>query len=317
MGVELKTPKVKDTSIKRKMNVDQLIKQLGAGGGFVAKKVDLAVDIWKKMIMDKKCVKFFSFPACVVATGCRGVIRDLVKRKLVDVLITTCGTLDHDIARCWRGYYHGEFVTDDARLRKHGINRLGNIFIPDESYGEILEEKIQPILKNMWRAGKNRFSVKELVWELGRRLKRNSILYWTWKNKIPVYVPGIFDGAVGSQLWLFWQTHRELKIDQFEDQQELADITFSAEKTGAIIIGGGISKHHTIWWNQFRGGLDYAVYITTAVEWDGSLSGARVREAISWKKVKPNAAHVTVEGDATVFLPLITTALLQRVGSSR
>ena len=75
------------------------------------------------------------------------------------------------------------------------------------------------------------------------------------------------------------------------------------------MIGGGISKHHVIWWNQFRNGLDYAVQVTTAPEWDGSLSGARVREAVSWGKVKPEARRVTVEGDATVLLPLLAGAL--------
>ena len=77
------------------------------------------------------------------------------------------------------------------------------------------------------------------------------------------------------------------------------------------MIGGGISKHHTIWWNQFKGGLDYAVYITTAPEWDGSLSGARVREGVSWGKIKEEARYVTIEGDATVILPILSLALFQ------
>ena len=61
------------------------------------------------------------------------------------------------------------------------------------------------------------------------------------------------------------------------------------------MVGGGISKHHVIWWNQYRGGLDSAVYITTAPEHDGSLSGARLREAISWGKMRPEAPHVCVK----------------------
>src|SRR5438067_6653658 len=82
--------------------------------------------------------------------------------------------------------------------------------------------------------------------------------------------------------------------------------------TQALMIGGGVSKHHTSWWNQFRGGLDYAVYITTAPEWDGSLSGARVREGISWGKVQENAKQVTIEGDATAILPILIAAALGR-----
>jgi len=80
-----------------------------------------------------------------------------------------------------------------------------------------------------------------------------------------------------------------------------------------LIIGGGISKHHTIWWNQFREGLDYSVYITTAFEYDGSLSGARVREAISWGKVKEDARFVTIESDATLVLPFMIATLKKRL----
>jgi len=118
------------------------------------------------------------------------------------------------------------------------------------------------------------------------------------------------DGAFGSQLWLFKQQHADFNVDIMKDEQELSDIVFTAKKAGAIMIGGGISKHHVIWWNQFRGGLDYAVYLTTAEEWDGSLSGARIREAVSWGKVKEDAPYITVEGDATITLPMLAGSVI-------
>jgi deoxyhypusine synthase len=218
----------------------------------------------------------------------------------------------------WRDYFHGSFGADDRLLHKKGINRLGNIFIPLECYGTILEEKMQPILGALYSM-KRKWSPKDLIWEFGRCLAsekngKDSILYWAWKNKIPVFVPGITDGAFGSQLWMYYQDHRDFTIDLFSDEQDLSDIVFQAKKMGAFIIGGGISKHHTIWWAQFREGLDYAVYVTTAVEFDGSLSGARMREAVSWGKVKEKACYVTVEGDATVLLPFMIGAVLERIG---
>ena len=85
-----------------------------------------------------------------------------------------------------------------------------------------------------------------------------------------------------------------------------------ARQKAVLVIGGGVSKHHTIWWNQFRDGLDYAVYVTTAPEWDGSLSGARVREAVSWSKVRADAQQVTIEGDASVILPLLVSSLIEK-----
>ncbi|MEM2562729.1 MAG: deoxyhypusine synthase [Candidatus Bathyarchaeia archaeon] len=301
---------IKDYTLHEDMSVSELVEQMKGAWGFTAEKIVRGVEIMKRMIADKRCVKFLSFPACIVATGTRGVIKEMVKRRLIDVIVTTCGTLDHDLARCWKNYYRGSFDLDDRKLHRKGVNRLGNILIPNESYGLIIEEKMRILLSTLWNEGVREISTRELSREIGLRLcNEDSLLYWAAKNNIPVYVPGITDGAIGYQVWLFSQDHK-FKIDVLRDEQEINDLVFSAERTGALIIGGGISKHHVIWWNQFKGGLDYAVYITTAVEWDGSLSGARVREAISWGKVKETAKHVTIEGDATVVLPLMITALI-------
>jgi deoxyhypusine synthase len=208
-------------------------------------------------------------------------------------------------------------MIDDKELHKKGVNRLGNIFIPNRCYGEILEKKMQPILKDLSKE-KNKWSTKEIIWEFGKKIeneekKEESIIYWAYKNKIPVFVPGITDGAFGSQIWMYYQNNRNFTIDLLKDEQDLSDIVFDAEKTGALIIGGGISKHHTIWWNQFHNGLDYAVYNTTAVEFDGSLSGAKTREAISWGKIKEKADNVTIDGDATVILPIMICSLIDRI----
>ena len=302
---------VRDIGLGRK-GIASLIDEMEAAGGFTGKKVAVGVNILRTMFRDPKCVTFLSFPAALVATGVRGVLRTLVQRRLVDVVITTCGTVDHDLARVWRDYYHGEFEMDDVQLHRLGVNRLGNVLIPNESYGIVLERKLQPWLRDMIRH-KHAWSTKELLWEFGRRAAdKSSILYWCSRNRIPVVVPAITDGAVGYQLWCFWQDHKDFRIDVFRDEADLSDMVFAAKRTGALIIGGGVSKHHTIWWNQFRGGLDYGVDITTAVEHDGSLSGARLREGISWGKVKETARHVTIDGDATALLPIMVAAAVDR-----
>jgi deoxyhypusine synthase len=130
--------------------------------------------------------------------------------------------------------------------------------------------------------------------------------------KVPVFVPGITDGAVGSQVWLFAESHRDFKIDLIGDERRLSDITSEAKETGALVLGGGISKHHVIWWNLFRGGLDWACYITTASEFDGSLSGAQVREAVSWGKVKEKARQASLYAEVTTVLPLVVSYTLAK-----
>lgn len=313
----MKEKPVKDIQLRKGLNSNEFIKELYESGGFTAKKVAEGVDILENMVKKKDCIKFLSFPACIISTGTRGVIKELLRRKLFDVVITTAGTLDHDLARIWKNYYHGSFIADDKELHKKGINRLGNIFIPTECYGKILEQKMQPILAELGKT-KQKWSTKELVWEFGRQLEKEknheqSIVYWSWKNKIPMFIPGVTDGAFGSQIWMYYQEHRDFTVDLLKDEQDLSDIVFDAKKSGALIIGGGISKHHTIWWNLYKGGLDYTVYITTAVEYDGSLSGAQTREAISWGKIKEKADNITIEGDATVLLPLMINALFERL----
>jgi deoxyhypusine synthase len=305
--------KVKDFEISKGASADAIIRQMLESGGFTAKNIAVGVDILEAMLKEREILNFLSFPACIIATGTRGIVRDMVKRKWFHVLVTTCGTLDHDLARCYRDYYQGDFYMDDKELHRKGISRIGNVLVPNASYGEIIEEKMTEFLKSIYAEGKRELATYELCWEIGKRLNENSILYWCWKNGIPVIVPGITDGSVGYQLWMFSQDHKDLKINVLKDEQLLNDMIWQVKKSGALIIGGGISKHHVLWWNLFKKGLDYAVYITTAVEYDGSLSGARPREAISWGKIREKAKTVTIEADATIALPIMYAALLERL----
>ena len=87
---------------------EEMAKQMKDSGGFVAKKFGLGIEIMEKMEKDE-CTKFLSFPACLVSTGCRGIIKEILKNKMTDVVITTCGTMDHDLARVWSSYFHGSF----------------------------------------------------------------------------------------------------------------------------------------------------------------------------------------------------------------
>ena len=299
------------------MSVDELVLQMEKAWGFTAGKLAVGVKILEDMVRDKKCVKFLSFTGNLVATGARGALKELVRRRLVDIVVTTGGTVDHDVARSWKDYYRGSFVMNDARLHQRNVNRLGNVLVPNESYGLIIEKKMRGLLQSLWEEGAREVSSAQLCSEVGKRLcNESSILYWAAKNGIPVFVPGITDGAVGYQTWLFSQDH-DFKLNLLKDSGQLSDIVFSAKKSGALLIGGGISKHHTLWWNQFRDGLNYAVYISTADEWDGSLSGARPREAVSWGKINQKADRIMVEGDASLILPIMVGSLLARIRKPR
>ena len=314
MSDKLELIPVEDIKVTKGMTVDQMLRAMGRAGGFTAQKLADATDIAEAMVKKEGCLRILSFPACIMATGTRGVIIDLVRNGMIDLIITTCGTLDHDLSRTFAHYYKGDFMMDDAKLRdEYEISRLGNVLVPDSCYGEVLEDNLLPMFDEIF-AETQSMTTHEIIDQVGARIEdEDSLLHQCHKHNVPIVVPGITDGSFGCQLWMYYQMHRKLRIDLFGDEQMLSEMTNDAEYTGAIIIGGGISKHHVIWWNQFRGGLDYCIYLTTAEEYDGSLSGARIREAVSWGKVKEDAKKMTVEGDATITLPIIYAGVANRI----
>ena len=301
---------VEDFSITKDMQINKIFEQMSKSGGFESRNLADGLYALTDMIKDENCLNFLSFVGAITSTGLRGVIKDMIKKKWFDVVITTCGALDHDIARHFSNYNQGSFTMDDAELTKQNIHRLGNVLVPTESYGPIIEEKMQSFLEEEYAKGTREMSTEDICRMIGSHLGEDSFLYWAYKNDVKVIVPGIVDGAVGSQIWMFSQKHTDFKLNIIKDSDTLAGLIFKAKKSGALMLGGGISKHHTLWWNQYRSGLDFAVYITTAQEFDGSLSGALVREAISWGKVTQNAKQTTIHAELTTILPFLYLALL-------
>lgn len=305
---------VQDMSVPSGSSVRDIIRQMGGSGGFESVNVAAGLGIMEAMIDDPQCLRFISFVGATVSTGLRGIIRDMIKRKWFDVVVTTCGALDHDIARHYAAYNRGSFTMDDAELAAQDIHRLGNVLVPLDSYGPLIEEKMQSFLDAEYESGVRRMTTADICDMIGRNTGESSFLHQAHKNGTKVVVPGIVDGAVGSQIWMFVQKHPDFILDVSGDSEMLSSKIFKASRSGALMIGGGISKHHTMWWNQYRGGMDYALYITTAPEFDGSLSGAPVREAISWGKVTTEARQATLHAEATTILPFIYAALLEGRG---
>ena len=304
---------VRDIEIDQNTSIEKIFDELSQSGGFESVNLSDGLEILSKMISDEKCLKFVSFVGAVVSTGLRGIIKNMIKNKWFDVAITTCGALDHDIARHFSQYKEGSFTMDDMELADQNIHRLGNVLVPMDSYGPLIEEKMQEFLEEEYQKGTREMSTSEICKMIGKHLGEDSFLFWANQNGVDVIVPGIMDGAVGSQVWLFMQKHNDFKLNMRGDADLLSGLIFKAEKSGAFMIGGGISKHHTLWWNQYREGLDYAFYITTAQEFDGSLSGALVREAISWGKVTQDARQATLHAEVTTILPFIYAALLSKL----
>jgi deoxyhypusine synthase len=300
---------IKDLRLGEGVSAGDLINQL-SDSGLQASELGQAVKVMEKMKKEGSTI-YLSFTANLVASGLRGVLAELCRQKFVDVVVTTAGALEHDFIKSFEPYLQGDFDVNDVELHQKKVNRIGNIFVPTERY-EMFEEKFKPVLQSLYEE-KKVFSPSALAKKMGESLEdEGSILYWCAKNNIPIFCPGITDGAIGLQSFFFKQEKEDFGIDVTGDMKELADLTLNAEKTGAIILGGGISKHHVIGANIVREGLDFAVYFSTASEFDGSLSGARTKEAKSWGKLKEQANAATVYGDASITFALAAAALKEK-----
>jgi deoxyhypusine synthase len=279
--------------------------------GFQSTQIAAGAEILKQMWKNKATV-YLAVTANIIASGMRGMVAELMRKKLINVIVTTGGALDHDIIKSIEPYDLTSFTADDVSLHKNEINRIGNIAVSTSRY-ITLESVCKEIFPAFVSKPATPTSLAKAFGEwIGKNAnKESSFLYWAAKNKIPVFSPGITDSAIGLQSYFFKQQHKGFMIDVTGDMKDLANITLNADKTGAIVLGGGISKHHVIGVNLTRGGLDYAVYVSTATEFDGSLSGARSSEAISWGKIKEKASHVDIHAEVSIALPL----LLKKAGA--
>jgi deoxyhypusine synthase len=275
--------------------------------GLQASNFHKAVEIINEMIFSEAFI-YLGYTSNIVTSGLRDIIRYLVEHKRVNVLVTSTGGIEEDIIKCLGDFKLGDFRASGSELRKKGINRAGNIFIPNSRYCAF-EDFIIPILEYFEERQKKTGEVvipSELIWELGKRINnKESIYYWAWKNQIPVFCPAITDGSLGDMIYFFKSKHPDFKIDVAEDIWKINNTTIGLEKSGIIVLGEGFIKHHICNANMFRNGADYAVYINTVPEYDGSDSGAVPEEAVSWGKILPEAKRVKVYAEASLVFPLI------------
>lgn len=203
-------------------------------------------------------------------------------------------------------------------MREQGMNRIGNLIVPNQNYG-LFEDWVVPILDAMFAEQQAHWNDEEpLLWtpsriiaRLGKEIdNRESILYWAYKNDIPIFCPALTDGSLGDMLHFhsFKISPKVFIVDINQDIRRINELARSARQAGMIILGGGLVKHHIANACLHRDGAESAVYINTAQEFDGSDAGARPDEAVSWGKIKVNAPSVKVYAEATVVFPLIVAA---------
>ncbi len=303
---EIEGISIKGYDFNKGVNYKDIIESF-ASTGFQASHLSKAIDIVNEMIKEKTFI-FLGYTSNLVSSGLRDVFRYLVEHKKVDVIVTTAGGIEEDIIKCLGDFVLGDFRADGKELREKGINRIGNIYAPNNKYVEF-EKFMQPLLKEIYEEQKKTGKIicgSDLIWKMGEKINnKESIYYWAWKNKIRVYCPALTDGALGDNIYFFGLNNENFKIDIVEDVKKLNNTTIGLKKSGVIILGSGVVKHSILNANMLRNGCDYSVFINTSQEYDGSDSGALPEEAISWGKIKGEAQSIKVFGDATILFPIL------------
>jgi deoxyhypusine synthase len=292
------------------MTVDELVRELEASGAFNGGSLAKAAGITEEMFRDDKATTFMGLAGAMVPAGMGGIVSDLIGKGYVDVLVSTGANLVHDMVEAIGcRHYHGSADCSDNDLRKQGINRIYDVYVSDDAFTQF-EDFIQGVFGGL-RDG-TVVSTSELLEMVGRNLP-SGILSTAAKKGVPVYCPAVPDSVFGLQFSLFTQTH-PVTVDAFRDMKGFLDRCYTAERAGALLIGGGVPKNFI-----FQGmllaprGFTYAVQLTGDRPDLGGLSGATLDEARSWGKLTSDAQGVTVYGDATISLPVLAAAVLERL----
>lgn len=298
---------VHQLQIESVMSVDTLVKGM-SHCGFGARRLSEAVAIYEKMLSGD-FTKFLTISGAMVPAGMRNIVSDLIRKGHVDVLVITGANLVHDIIESFGCHCLGTPESDDAALRAEGVSRIYDVFLRDQDFAafEDLMQKIIPETDKI-------LSGRELMAILGSRIKdERSILRSAFDMNVPVFCPALPDSMIGLQAWMFSQT-KKLTVDAFADIKEIVDICYESPRSGILIVGGGVPKNFALQSMLLTpNSFDLAIQLTTDTPENGGLSGATLSEAVSWGKISENARFVTVYGDATITLPMLVAATLERI----
>ena len=295
--------------------------------GFQATNLGLAVQVVRDMLEardrpfkpdDKEedefvrrrngCTIFLGYTSNMVTSGVRETLRFLAQHRLVDCIVTTAGGVEEDLMKCLSDTRVGDFALAGAPLRAAGLNRTGNLLVPSSNYCAF-EDWLAPLLNEMAEEqnldGRS-WTPSTLAARLGERINdERSICYWAAKQRIPLFCPALTDGALGDALALHAFRGGQLRVDVVSDSRRISALALAAQSAGMLVAGGGVVKHHIANALLMRNGADFCVLLNSQLDFDGSDSGARPDEAVSWGKVRPDARAVKVTADATLTLPLL------------
>ena len=303
--------KVNQINVSEDMKISELVNQFDKSGVLGAGRVGRACNILVDMIQDEDMNVFMSLGGPLIPGGMRNIVTQMIKNGHVDLIVSSGANITHDLLEAFGGAHYRHEGRDDEELNEEGIGRIADINVGSDDF-TVFESEIIKIFEKI-SSEKKHLSIQELLHEIGLLVDDDSSFVATAaKNDVPIFAPGLIDSMLGLQLWIFSQDH-DFVVDAVADMHYLSDIVFESEKVGAILLGGGLTKHYTLASNVIKGGLDAAIQITMDRPEAGSLGGAPLEEAKSWAKARCGSSLASVVGDVTVILPLIYAAALDKI----
>jgi len=312
-------------SLTPEMKVDELVHAFGGPRAYNAGRLYEACRLYERML-DEDATVALTLAGAMTPAGMGGPIIQLMEHGFVDFIVSTGANLYHDLHfALGLPVYQGDFRADDVELRKKGIVRIYDIFIPDET---LLET--DKFLKEIFLSSKldKPISTAELHRLIGEavldraRYPERSLVAQAVKYDVPVYTSSPGDSSIGMNLSATKMSGGKVTVDPDLDVMETTAIVYGSKKNGAIEIGGGSPKNFYLQTQPqlsqilgfSGGGQDFLIQITTDTPQWGGISGATFQEAISWGKVNPHepSNNVVVYADATIAAPILFTYIISR-----
>jgi deoxyhypusine synthase len=316
--------------------IDDLVRAMGQTA-FTARQVGDAADVLEAMARDKDCFVVMTLSGAMTVAKMGLIFCDLIEAGIVHALVSTGALMAHGLVEATgRSHFRYDSQIGDHELFLAGYNRVYDSLEPEVNLDHV-EDVVEQIL-GAWNPAEAVCSWK-LSQRIGEYLDRNAcgrgILKSAYARRAPVFVPAFTDSELGIDFALQNRMRQKqgrplLRYDPFEDFEHFANTLLPQRRRGILTIGGGVPRN---WAQQFgvfaellarRGNENidlkryrYGVRICPEpVHW-GGLSGSTYSEAISWGKFDPpeeGGRFAEVLDDATVALPLIAGAVLERLG---
>ena len=141
----------------------------------------------------------------------------------VDCIVTTAGGVEEDFIKCLSPTYLGDFHLKGDQLRDNGINRIGNLLVPNDNYCKF-ETWVIPLLDEMLSEQKSQgvlWTPSKVIHRLGEKINNEeSIYHWAAKNDIPVFSPALTDGSLGDMMFFHSFRNPGLILDIISGQKD-------------------------------------------------------------------------------------------------